>query len=55
MAPQRPLLVLAAVLALLGPRAAPAAPPRAAVAALQQLFDREWEQDLRDNPLAATY
>ena len=35
-----------------------AAPPCAfadAVADLHALFDREWERDLSDNPLAATY
>jgi uncharacterized protein (DUF885 family) len=51
----RPLAVLAVLVALVGPAAAAAAPASASVAALHRLFDSAWEQDLRDNPLAATY
>jgi len=40
------------VLALLG---APLAAAADAVAGLHALFDREWERDLADNPLTATY
>ncbi len=49
------LVLFAALLGLLGPGAATAAPGSAPTAALHQLFDSAWEQDLRDNPLAATY
>jgi len=49
----RRLLVALALLLPLGTGPACAAP--APVTALHQLFDRAWEQDLVDNPLAATY
>ncbi len=51
----RPPLLSFAVLSmtLLAPAAAPAAED--ASAALHALFEREWERDLSDNPLAATY
>jgi uncharacterized protein (DUF885 family) len=53
MACRHSLVALAAVLSLLAAR--PAAPAPAPVAALHHLFDRAWERDLDDNPLAATY
>jgi uncharacterized protein (DUF885 family) len=43
------------VFALAALAAAPMAAPADAVADLHALFDREWERDLADNPLSATY
>ena len=49
----RPLASLVIVLGALS--AAPVSASADAVANLHALFDREWERDLSDNPLAATY
>jgi uncharacterized protein (DUF885 family) len=49
------LLALAAALLLLDAGRTPASPAAAPVAALHHLFDSAWEQDLVDEPLAATY
>ncbi|MEX1993874.1 MAG: DUF885 domain-containing protein, partial [Steroidobacteraceae bacterium] len=51
----RPLFLALALIGSLLVGCAPATSPEESTAALHALFEREWERDMSDNPLTATY
>ncbi len=51
----RPCFLLLALIAASLPACTPTTAPEDATTALHTLFEREWERDLADNPLLATY